>query len=225
MLIPILADGSLWDELSAFAAIAAALVAVAALAVTQLWTNFHKKLDVTMHFQEAYAKLEKEKTDVRSVPDADAWFQRYWHLQIREYEYWLHGYIRDEIYIYWMICNKADYNRPRAFPIYDSNVPPQATPYSYAKGWETVKDGVIFEQHPYSFKQFIERMLAHKQDDTFAQCILETRNDLFSWSARLDRLTESLTCNDPRKLFRLRQRECCPPCNANAERAHVSTDA
>ena len=112
-----------------------------------------------------------------------------------------------------MACNKADYKRPRGFPIYDSNLPPRKTPYSYAKGWDTAKKGVIFERHPYFFKEFIEHVLEHEQDETFARCILDTKEDLFGWFAKLDRLTDER--GDPRDRFRLRQRGCCPPCNAN----------
>lgn len=178
MILVLILAASPWDEITAIVAVAATLVAILTLLITQSWANFHKKLDVTTQFQEAYATLEKETTEVKSPDDADAWFRRYWHLQIREYEYWLQGYIRDEIYIYWMVCNKADIERPKTFVVYDSTTPPHKTPYSYRAGWDKVKDEVIFKRHPYCFVQFIERMLAAKQDETFGQCILETKKEL-----------------------------------------------
>jgi hypothetical protein len=215
-LVLVLAEDSIWNEVNAFAAVAAALVAIAALIVTQMWTIFHKKLDVTMHFQEAYATLEKEKIQVHDWTDAKSWFRRYWNLQIRQYEYWLHGYIRDEIYVYWMHCNKLYYDFPsREFLFYDAFGKPKLIKYDYSKGWNAVKDDVVLVQHPYYFKQFIEGVLAHKQAATFARCILDVKKDLFGWSAKLDRMTDQIICDDPRKLFRLRKRACCPPCNAN----------
>jgi hypothetical protein len=207
--VPPHAPADAWNELAAIAAAGAALVALAALFLTQSWANFHKKLDVTMHFQEAYATLEKEKTKVRSVPDADTWFRRYWHLQVRQYEYWLHGYIRDEIYIFWMACNKSDYHTPRPFVIYDGKLPPGATAYSYAAGWEAARKEMLTEDHPYFFRQFIERVLAHEKE-SFAKCILDTKKELFGRLVRVNRLIEGLTCEDPRTLFRSRQVMCAP---------------
>ena len=207
-----------WANPNTWATLVIAGASVFAMLLIYSWTTRHKEMDVTMHFQEAYALLEKDKVQVRDWSDAESWFRRYWNLQIRQYEYWLHGYIRDEIYVYWMHCNKHDCDfPPREFFFYDTFGNPTLIKYDYSKGWSAVKNDVVFTQHPYHFKQFIERVLAHTEEKTFAQCILDTKEDLFGWSIKLDRLTQKLSGGDPRKLFRLRQRGSCSPCNASVD--------
>ncbi|HEV2803375.1 MAG TPA: hypothetical protein VGW57_00460 [Chthoniobacterales bacterium] len=194
-----------WGNPNTWATVVIAVATVTAMLLTYSWTRRHKKMDVTMHFQEAYGLLEKEKTQVRDRTDAKSWFRRYWNLQIRQYEYWLHGYIPDEIYVYWMYCNKRDYDFRRRFCFYDAFGNPTLIEYDYSKGWNAVKNDIVLKQHPYFFTRFVERVLAHETDDTFARCILEAKADLFGWKVKMGRfLIGRIRSKDPRKLFRLR---------------------
>jgi hypothetical protein len=193
-----------WANPNTWATVIIAVVSVTAMLLTYFGTRRHKEMDVTMHFQEGYGLLEKEKIQVHDRADARSWFRRYWNLQIRQYEYWLHGYIPDEIYVYWMYCNKLDYDSRRFF-FYDAFRNPTLIEYTYSMGWMAVKEDDVFERHPYFFTRFVERVLKHKDGHTFARCILEAKADLFGWKVKLGRfLTRRIRGDDPRNLFRLR---------------------
>jgi hypothetical protein len=161
-----LSQTALWDDPKTWTSVISAFAALAAMGVTYAWSKRHKEIDVTMHFQQAYDSLEMLKREVATREDSEHWFNRYWSLQARQYEYWLRGYIRDELYIYWMKCRRADYIDERAFfelkrpklAEFQSNEP-ASPPYNYPEGWEKVKTNVIFTDHPYQFKEFMEEVL------------------------------------------------------------------
>lgn len=194
-----------WEDPKTWTSIVAAFVALGAILTTYRWTIRHKRIDVTMHFQEAYDDLAMLRSTVTSELKAKHWFNRYWNLQIRQFEYWLHGYVRDEIYIYWMRCHRADYDGPREFPILNTDGT-EAAKYDYRRGWEAVRDDLVFTEHPYHFREFVNHVLTCEMGSGFVEYIMQSKQDLFGILERIDRLTVSTVCDDPTKLYRLRNR-------------------
>lgn len=195
-----------WTDPKTWTAITAIVLSVGTLFVTYRWTIRHKEFDITMHFQEAWDDLEMLKSEVDSKPEAQYWFNRYWNLQIRQFEYWLRGYIRDEIFIYWMRCRRADYEAKRRFIVIKKNSGAHDLEYTYDQGWEDVKNDVVFTEHPYRFREFMDHILSCDKGDMFAKYILESKEDLFGLFDRFDRRTFSGIESDPTKPFRLRRR-------------------
>jgi len=69
-----------WAKTNTWATAIIAVATVTAMLLTYSWTRRHKEMDVTMHFQEGYGLLEKERIQVHDLPDAESWFRRYWNL-------------------------------------------------------------------------------------------------------------------------------------------------
>lgn len=194
-----------WTDPKMWTAMVALVVSLVTLVTTYRWTIRHKEFDVTMHFQEAWDDLEMLRSNVKSEDEARYWFGRYWNLQIRQFEYWLRGYIRDEIFIYWMHCRRQDYDARREFVaiLEQGKIHPN---YDYKRGWDEVKDDIVFKEHPYRFREFMDHVLTCDTGDDFSKYILESKEDLFGMFARLDRKTCECTQRDPRAAFRLRRR-------------------
>jgi len=68
--------------------------------ISSWWNRESKTLDLMQSFQQRYDKLML--VDVNDVKDDRGYYrflERVWNLQLEQFEYWLQGYIKDDIYI------------------------------------------------------------------------------------------------------------------------------
>lgn len=166
-------------------AILALIISVLALITARLQSGRHKLIDVTMHFQHAYDELEMLKTHVNSIEAARYWFNRFWNLQARQYEYWLNGYIEDDIFVYWMMCRWNEYKEK--IQIFNKlGVNNVNFSYNFNDAWQDVSTTDIIKHHPLNFENFINGLFSLENMNDIHQYILYNKCEICGWRVQLE---------------------------------------
>jgi len=164
--------------------IAALIISLVALIAVWAQGKKHKLIDVTLHFQEAYDQLEMRIVDVNNEEEANYWFNRFWNLQARQYEYWLNGFIEDDIFIYWIGCRRNEIINNGVFKKFENGT----KSYTFKSGWENVKVKSIFKSHPYSFVEFIQAIIdigdTEEMKENLVAIIIEKKCEICGWRVK-----------------------------------------
>jgi hypothetical protein len=121
------------------------VVAVGTLAV--LCMNFReasrmKKTDVFMECSRRYDSLVAVRDNLAVAKlNSKAYFERFWMLQVDQYNHWRRGYIEDHVYRLWLYDRHAEFMANHSI----GGVP-------YRAGWETAKATTIRD------KAFLDHM-------------------------------------------------------------------
>jgi hypothetical protein len=120
-----------------------------------------KTIDLMTHFQNRYDTLMWEVSPtVDEEVEAQAYFSRYWNMQLEQYEYWQQGLIADDVYAYWTSLRRATYNdaayRPfRTFP-----------DYTFQQGWEFARADLHVDVDTYGFGSFMQEVMTGDREIT-----------------------------------------------------------
>ncbi len=119
-----------------------------------------KQIDLMRHFQDRYDKIiwevSKEVTDERT---ANAYFDRYWNLQLEQYEYWKQGLIDDDVFAYWMKLRRESYMDAEWRP-FEETLPD----YTYKQGWEHARLALRIDLHTFDFSDFMADVMTTDRD-------------------------------------------------------------
>jgi|GEM_PF-2824616 len=92
-----------------------------------------KEIDLRQSFQKRYDDLTDEtRSKVKSQQDAEAYYRRFWRLQLEEYQYWCDGMIDENLYDTWANSRRYEWNHGPPFKY-------QKAAYTYKQGWDQMK--------------------------------------------------------------------------------------
>jgi hypothetical protein len=90
-----------------------------------------KALDLSCNYQARYHETNWE--DIRSVErgeiSAETWYEKFWNLQLEQYQYWKMGYIPNDIFSYWMRLRQKEWAKNASLGA-----------KTYREGWNRAKE-------------------------------------------------------------------------------------
>jgi hypothetical protein len=109
--------------------------AVVALLYTVHNEREMKTIDLLTHFQQRYDYLVYEEQrklqalpEEQARPQAEAFYRRFWDLQLEQYQEWREGFITPEIFSSWMNFRRCEWERNE-----------KVGGVTYREGWEGFK--------------------------------------------------------------------------------------
>lgn len=125
--------------------------AVCALLYTVHKEREMKIIDLLSHFQQRYDQITYEvKSEVQALPEAqarplEAYYYRFWDLQLEQYQAWKAGFITPEIYSSWMEQRQREWGRNWA-----------VGGKTYQDGWRETKEYLNNKE----FADFMDKVFA-----------------------------------------------------------------
>lgn len=112
-----------------------------------------KTIDLMRSFQERYDNLRWESAlQVDSPAAAKRYYERFWNLQLEQFEYWIGGFIQHKTYAFWMDIRRHSFEN-------GEDLFPPGIQYAFANGWEDAKLSLRLVQYSDGrFVRFIERI-------------------------------------------------------------------
>ena len=123
-----------------------------------------KIIDVMMECDRRFEQLQKDT----AIPP-DAYWERFWHLQLDQYVYFQHGVLEQHDYEYWMLSRHVEFIKDRQFVSTDSGISEPECRLGIREAWSGIKerwpkhkfmdfvDGYIFTPKDYHRKPYVSR--------------------------------------------------------------------
>ena len=79
-------------------------------------TKVNKIIDVTINCQKRFDTIVWESVRLinEGKVEVEEYYERYWNLQLEQFQYWKLGFINDEIYKYWMSARFKEWNQNKS---------------------------------------------------------------------------------------------------------------
>lgn len=117
-----------------------------------------KTIDLKKDYQKRYDELVWDiQSKVKNDNDALKWHERFWNLQLEQYEYWIQGFIDHDEYEYWMEFRRTSY-RNKFNPFDDNSIT-----ISFEKGWEESVEKLKLHMHKKRFDDFMDKIFNSDQ--------------------------------------------------------------
>jgi len=133
----------------------------------------HRRFDQLSVLRHELTKRVNKTSDLTKdqelIDDINSWVQRFWSLQVDEYEFWRRGFIDNDFFRYWMISRHRDFSDAREDEIKN---PARHTfkMLAFTQGFRVVVDTWADASHPRSdFKDFMEQVRKNRIDDAMSK--------------------------------------------------------
>lgn len=112
----------------------------------------YKTVDVMLQCQKRYDKIvwDMKERVKKGERETDAFYDRFWNLQLEQFQYWVNGFINDKTFLYWLSCRHNEYNQPDVFGIgensYRNSFDIFVKKYKVVTDFENLMRGCFFKQ-------------------------------------------------------------------------------
>jgi hypothetical protein len=138
---------------------AVALVVTSIVSLTVLWITHNlakssKRAETLIHCNTRFEEILNLQSNPNVLKEPTIFYRRFWALQFDQFTYWIHGFISDDVFRYWMMERHDQWMTNYQFG-----------GVSYRDGWKMAMTGWTYTK----FIHFMEIVHEHSADDAFRE--------------------------------------------------------